>query len=281
MQNIQFSLEVYPPKSAENVFKLWRAINVFEQLQPQFISITCGAGGTPSDHQRTFDVARTIQSGNNTKVVCHMTCAGQERSSLRAAAQRYQEAGMTRILALRGDQGGQAVSSDRDPCTQALDLIAILNQTGTFDITVAAYPEVHPRATSAAADLDVLKAKVDAGAQRVITQFFFDPEVFLQFRDQAQRAGINVPIIPGLLPILNLKRLRTFAAKCGANIPGFIDRMFADVEPASQDQRLLAMNVFSHQITRLIYEGVGFFHFYTLNELTLTHHVCRWLRCGF
>ena len=159
----------------------------------------------------------------------------------------------------------------------AVELVALLHEMGGFDISVAAHPETHPEAKSAQQDLYYLKEKLDAGAERSITQFFLDPEVYLRFRDRAMAIGIHKPIVPGLLPILNLERILPFAEKCGTNVPKFLLKMFDKSKQQDLDRKLLAMNILTHQLTKLLDEGVESFHFYTLNETLLNSHICTWI----
>jgi methylenetetrahydrofolate reductase (NADPH) len=278
---VDFSLELFPPKSQGAYFSLQSALDELVALSPSFITITCGAGGSDNSHTKelVLDCAARYQP---LPVKAHMTCVGRTKEELDRLADSYWDAGVTGIVALRGDAPkGETYRPHPEGYAYAIDLVAGLKQRHDFDITVAAYAEGHPEAPSLDFDLSYLKKKFDAGADQAITQFFFDPELFLRFRDRAVKRGIRKPIIPGLLPILDYPRMCHFAARCGAPIPNFLRSMFEGVAPKSLDHQLLAMNVLSHQITRLIEEGVEFFHFYSLNETLLTKHVCKWLRAGW
>ncbi|MFB9884881.1 methylenetetrahydrofolate reductase [Balneatrix alpica] len=281
MSKPDFSLEVFPPKTAPTALSLWKASQELAPLSPAFISVTCGAGGNvPGDS--TKEVALVMAQQARCPVAAHMTCVSGSRDELRQLAKDYWNSNIRHIVALRGDMPGQERYTPRpDGFAYADELVAGLKEVADFDISVAGYPEGHPDSASQDKELEYLKKKVEAGANRIITQFFFDPEVFLRYRDRVAAAGIDAQVVPGLLPILNFKRMTQFAARCQANVPDFLHKMFEGVEAEDIDHRLLAMNVLSHQITRLHTEGVDFFHIYTLNESMLTRHVCRWLREAF
>lgn len=256
------------------------AADVLAKLNPDFMTVTYGAGG--STRQQTKELVLEFAKKYPFPVKAHITCVGSNRAEVDALAEEYWNAGIYRLVVLRGDNpGGGAYVPHPDGYDYAVDLVKGLRKLHDFDITVAAYPEGHPEAPSTDFDVEYLKQKLDAGASRAISQFFFDPEVFLRFRDKAAKFGIEEQIIPGILPILDVKRAENFARKCGASFPSFLEKMFEGVESRTVDHQLLAMNVLSHQITRLIQEGVHLFHFYTLNETMLTQHICTWLRNGF
>ncbi len=278
--DIHFSLEIFPPKSEEGATRLGRTLETFYKLAPDFISVTCYSQNTGSDFTRETSKKVLADYG---KVAAHITCINKDRAAVSRLARDYWDCGIRRVLALRGDPvvASGTAAAPAGEFRYAVQLVEQLKHINDFDVTVAAYPEVHPQARSAADDLVHLKEKVDAGADHVITQFFFDPEVFLRFRDKVIGAGIATPLIPGLLPILNFERAIVFSQRCNASVPDFLHRMFRGIEPDSRDHQLLAMNVLSHQITRLIDEGVTTFHFYTLNEVVLTSHICHWLRTAF
>ena len=282
---VDFSLELFPPRTPGAYYNLNEAVEELAALNPAFMTVTCGAGGSQpqSNCEKTQQLVLDLAKRYPFPIKAHVTCAGASRTEIDALADSYWQAGVTHLVALRGDMPNQEGKYMPHPegYAYALDLIKGLKARHAFDITVSAYAEGHPEAPSLDFDLAYLKRKIDAGADRAITQFFFDPELFLRFRDRVIKKGINAPLIPGILPILNFEKLRGFARRCGAPIPNFLTTMFEGVPPESLDSRLLAMNVLSHQITRLIEEGVDFFHFYTLNETVLTKHVCKWLRAGF
>lgn len=282
---IGYSLEVFPPRELDKQLHHWQAVAAFCQLNPSFISVTCGAFGQGST--LTEEVALRIQS-MGVEPAIHFTCLGKTATEVRKIALRYKQNQFKYIIALRGDYPMNSspefldeLKARKDGFLYAQQLIEVLNDTGDFDITVAAYPEGHPEAKSLDEDIGFLKAKFNAGADRAITQFFFDPEVFLRFRDKATKLGIDKPIIPGILPILNIDKVVRFATKCKVDVPPFLVRMYEGVPRQSSDHKILAMNILSHQITRLISEGVDFFHFYTINEIPLNTHICRWLKAGF
>lgn len=280
---VDFSLELFPPKTAGAYYDLCTATDTLAALKPAFMTVTCGAGGSDKNPTRNL-VVDLVKRYPQIPIKAHLTCIGSSREEVDSLADFYWDSGIKHIVALRGDtpknSNGRYIPRE-DGYAYAVDLVAGLKKRHAFDITVAAYAEGHPEAPSLDFDLAYLKRKVDAGANRAITQFFFDPELFLRFRDRTVKKGISVPIIPGILPILNFQKMKVFAEKCRAPIPNFLHTMFEGVEAGSLDHQLLAMNVLSHQITRLHEEGVEFFHFYTLNETLLTKHVCTWLRAGF
>ena len=285
-EEINFSLEIFPPKvGGGKITSHWNAIEQFCKLKPSCISVTCGAFG--NDGGSTKDIAKEIVAmGANP--VAHFTCLNKTKEEVTELAKGYQASKINNIIALRGDypingdpQDVEKAKADPNKLQYAQQLIEILTTIGGFDITAAAYPEKHPEAKSMQEDIAHLKAKLDAGAKRSITQFFFDPDTFLNFRELATKAGVDKPIIPGILPILNINKAVEFAEKCGVNIPDFLLRMYKDVPTKSVDHKILAMNILSHQITRLLDEGVTFFHFYTLNDIMLSTHICKWLREAF
>ena len=284
-RKINYSLEIFPPRDETRMVEQWEAVDAFCKLNPSCISITCGAFGRSSENNK--NIALQIK-GLGAYPVPHLTCLGKSADEMRTLAENYKELGLTSVLALRGDYPANSspkivenAKRDKHSLTYAIQLVSILVDVGGFDITVAAYAEKHPEAKSLDDDINKLKDKLDAGAKRAITQFFFDPDTFFRFRDRAAAAGISAPIIPGVLPILNINKAMSFAKKCQVEVPDFLLRMYKDVAPSSIDHKLLAMNILSHQITRMITEGVDFFHFYTLNDVMLSSHICHWLKEGF
>ena len=278
---IHFSLEVFPSQTKGAYYSLQKALDSFAMLNPRFLSVTCGAGGNHT-HNLTQDLVIKLSQRYDFPIAAHMTCIQKNRKTIDHIADTYWHAGIRHIIAIRGDPPkGQNNIPHPQGYPNALELVKALKKHHNFDISVAAYPETHPLASSADADLDFLKQKIDAGANRAISQFFFDPEVFLRFRDRAQKAGISLPILPGCLPILDFKKLQRFAKQCHAHIPDFLHTLFDKVEKKSLDHYLLAMNVLNHQISMLIREGITEFHFYTLNETILIKHICQWLRERF
>ncbi len=281
---IQFSLEIFPPYGQPTREKrYWKAIDTFCQLGPEYISITSGAFGSGRGDKLTLVTSKEILAKGATPAV-HITCLGKTEAAAYRLIQDYKEQGITRVVALRGDMPtAPEVRACLDPnsLSYAYQLVKLLVQIGGFHISVAAYPEKHPEASSAQQDLIHLKEKLAIGADCAITQFFFDPEIFLRFRDKAAHIGIDKPIIPGILPIFNFDKVVGFAKKCNVEVPDYLCRMYQNVDRGSLDDKLLAMNILSHQITRLISEGVDRFHLYTLNERLINSHIARWLQEAF
>jgi methylenetetrahydrofolate reductase (NADPH) len=273
----QVSFEFSPPKSAEMEAKLWSAIRRLEPLSPGFVSVTYGAGGTT--RQRTHATVERILQETDLTPAAHLTCVGARRHEIDAVARRYWAAGVRQVVALRGDPPKGVVKYVPHPqgYPYAADLVAGLKRVADFEISVACYPEVHPEAMSPEADLDNLKRKLDAGASRAISQFFLDTGAFLRFRDKAAAAGIAAPIVPGILPISNVTRTLAFAQACGARVPDWFARLFDGLDDDPQTRQCVAATIAAEQCRTLQDEGVGSFHFYTLNRAELTRAVCRML----
>lgn len=270
------SFEFFPPATSEMERKLWSTVERLAPYSPEYVSVTYGAGGTT--RHRTHETVARIANRTSLNAAAHLTCVGATREEITALAERYYALGVNRLVALRGDGvGGEAFQPTPGGYTRAAELVAGLMSVANFDISVACYPEKHPEAKTWKDDLDNLKAKVEAGARRAITQFFFDEAVFLRFRDKVSAAGINVPLIPGILPVTNYARTRSFAAACGAHIPDRVDRLFSDLDKDPETRRLVAASVAAEQCRRLREEGVDAFHFYTLNRAELTEALCRLL----
>ncbi|MFU8895311.1 MAG: methylenetetrahydrofolate reductase [Gammaproteobacteria bacterium] len=279
-QPIQFSFEFFPPRTAALEARLWETVRRLAPLQPAFVSVTYGADG--STRERTHEIVTRIHADTGLVSAPHLTCVGASRSEVLAVARRYWDAGIRHIVALRGDppKGSNVYVPHPQGFAFAADLVAGLRTIGDFEISVAAYPEVHPEATSAAADLDNLKRKVDAGATRAITQFFFDPVVFLRFRDAAAAAGVTVPIVPGILPITRFPQITQFAAACGASIPDWLRERFAGLEDDPDTRAMIAASVAIDMVETLRRHGVSDFHFYTLNRAELVYAICHCLAHG-
>jgi methylenetetrahydrofolate reductase (NADPH) len=275
---VSYSFEFFPPKTEAMEQQLWGAIKRLEPLAPKFVSVTYGAGG--STRERTHATVRRIQAETPMTAAAHLTCVGAPREEIDAIARAYWEAGVRSIVALRGDppEGSDGYAPHPGGYDYAADLVAGLRRVGEFDISVAAFPEVHPEALSAEHDLDNLKRKLDAGASRAITQFFFDSEKFLRFVERARAAGIEAPIVPGILPITNFARTLEFARKCGASIPDWLAERFADLEETPEIRILVAAATALEQCRYLQAWGFEHFHFYTLNRAELTAAICRILR---
>jgi methylenetetrahydrofolate reductase (NADPH) len=274
---IKVSFEFFPPKTREHEGALWHTIERLTAMQPDFVSVTYGAGGSTQD--RTLATLRRLAQRTELPAAGHLTCVGKSRAEVDAVAQDYAAAGIRRIVALRGDapadQGRYAPHPEgyRD----AADLVAGLARIGDFDISVAAYPESHPDSPSPEADLDNLKRKLDAGARRAITQFFFEPETYLRFMDRARAAGITAPIIPGILPVTNFTTVQAFAKRCGAAIPAWLARIFEGLDEDPATRELIAATVAVDLCLELQTQGVTDFHIYTLNRAELTLAICHML----
>jgi methylenetetrahydrofolate reductase (NADPH) len=269
------SFEFFPPKTDEMEEKLWQTIKRLEWLTPRFVSVTYGAGG--STRERTHSTVTRIRRETRLEPAAHLTCVGASRGEIDAVAQRYWEAGIRHIVALRGDPpaGASGYAPHPDGYAYAADLVAGLRRAGDFEISVAAFPECHPEARSAGADLDNLKRKIDAGANRAITQFFFDVDVYVDFVERTRAAGISVPIVPGILPVTNFAQVKKFAAQCGAAVPPWMAAQFEGLDDDPETRRLVAASIAAEQCRLLQANGVHEFHFYTLNRADLTVAICH------
>ena len=269
------SFEFFPPTDPEMESTLWASVRRLEPLAPRFVSVTYGADGSTRD--RTLDVVRRLQADTTLAVAPHVTSIGASRVELLELARQYWNSGIRRLVALRGDlpASTRQVAAPADSWLRGVDLVAALRSVADFDIYVAAYPEVHPEAISAADDLDNLRRKVDAGATGAITQFFFDNTAFLRFRDACAAARIAVPIIPGILPINRFSQVQRFARRCGTSIPDWLAQRFDGLDEDEETRRLLGAAVALEQVEYLQRHGVNAFHFYTLNRAELTYAVCH------
>lgn len=269
------SFEFFPPHSEEMEATMWRSIERLAALEPSFISVTYGADG--STRERTHDAVERITRETDMTAAPHLTCIGASRGEIDDIARGYWDMGIRHLVALRGDapHGVEKYEPHPDGYAYASDLVEGLKKVADFEISVAAYPEVHPEAPSAAFDLDNLKRKLDAGATRAITQFFFETDVFLNFRDRCAAAGIESPIVPGILPITRFPQLEKFAAACGASVPGWLREWFVGLEDDTQTRQMIAASVAISQVRRLQAEGIDEFHFYTLNRSELTFAICH------
>jgi methylenetetrahydrofolate reductase (NADPH) len=272
---ISVSFEFFPPADAAMEAQLWSSLLRLAPLAPRFVSVTYGADG--STRERTHSVVTRIQTETELTGAPHLTCVGAPREEILDIARDYWRQGVRHLVALRGDppRGGGAYVPHPRGFAYACDLIAWLMRVAPFDLTVAAYPEVHPEARSAAEDLDNLKRKIDAGATRAITQFFYDTQVFLRFRERCVAAGIHAPIIPGILPITRFQQVLRFAASCGASIPPWLHERFSGLDDDAETRRLIAASVAIEQVQALAQHGVQEFHFYTLNRAELTYAICH------
>ena len=274
-EGVQVSFEFFPPKTEKMQEQLWASIERLAPLNPHFVSVTYGAGG--STRERTHETVVRMQKEKGLQAAAHLTCVGATQSEVDSVAQHYWESGIRHIVALRGDppEGETHYTPHPGGYAYASDLVAGLKKVADFEISVAAFPEPHPEAESAAADLDNLKRKIDAGASRAITQFFFDPDVYRRFRDRAVAAGITVPIVPGLMPATNFVQMCRFAEKAGASVPRWMHDVFDGLENDVETRRLVAASVAASQVRALVGDGVSEFHFYTLNRADLTYAICH------
>ncbi len=273
MTKPDISFEFFPPQTLEASFRLWDTVQTLAPLGPRFVSVTYGAGGTT--RELTRDAVATLHKSSGLPVAAHLTCVDASRAETLAIAEEFAAAGVTDIVALRGDppKGQDRFTPHPDGFANSVELIAALSETGKFRIRVGAYPDIHPEAPHAQADIDWLKAKLDAGADEALTQFFFEAETFFRFRDACAKAGIDKPIVPGILPIENWAGARKFAQRCGAHVPDWVEGAF---EKAIRDDRhdLLATALCTELCSDLMEGGVDKLHFYTLNRPELTRDVC-------
>jgi methylenetetrahydrofolate reductase (NADPH) len=271
---IRVSFEFFPPADADMAKTLWSSIERLGPLAPRFVSVTYGADG--STRERTHNVVTRIQKESVLTGAPHLTCIGAPREAILAIARDYWDQGIRHLVALRGDlpHGQRGYRPHPGGFGYASDLVAGLRAVAPFDISVAAYPEVHPEARSAAEDLANLRRKIDAGATRAITQFFYDTDVFVRFRDRCAAAGIDAPIVPGILPITRFPQVLRFAARCGTKIPAWLHERFQGLDEDHETRRLIAASVAIEQVQALCRHGVRDFHFYTLNRAELTYAIC-------
>jgi methylenetetrahydrofolate reductase (NADPH) len=257
--------------------QLWDAVTQLKPLAPSFVSVTYGAGG--STRERTHATVARIIAEARLPAAAHLTCVAASKAEIREVAEQYWEAGVRHIVALRGDAGepGAPFTPHAQGYASAADLVAGLKEIADFEISVAAYPETHPDALSPQDDIDNLKRKLDAGATRAISQFFFSPETFFAFRDKCAAAGIDAPILPGILPVTNVAQARKFAAACGAAIPAWMDGLFEGLDEQPAARQLIAATIAAELCRRLYAGGVRDFHFYTLNRPELAYAICHLL----
>ena len=268
------SFEFFPPRTEALETQLWACIRRLEPLAPRFVSVTYGAGG--STQARTHATVARIVKETSLTPAAHLTCVGASRGEVDDVARQYWDAGIRHIVALRGDvPGGEAYTPHPDGYAYAADLVAGLKRIADFEISVAAYPEVHPTATSPLADLDHLKRKLDAGATRAITNYFFDNTTFLRFLDLALAAGITAPIVPGIMPVSNYNQIVKFSQVSGVRVPDWLGRFFEGVEDDMETRRMIAAHVAAEQVRTLQANGIDEFHFYTLNRPDLTYAIAH------
>jgi methylenetetrahydrofolate reductase (NADPH) len=274
-KSIDVSFEFFPPSSETMEQTLWESIQHLAALEPRFVSVTYGADG--STRARTHNAVKRILDETSLTAAPHLTCVGASRGEIDDIAREYWDMGVRHLVALRGDppKGSDTYIPHPDGYAYASDLVEGLRRIGEFDISVAAYPETHPEASSAAEDLDNLKRKLDAGASRAITQFFFDVGLYLDFRERCARAGIDSEIVPGILPITRFPQLQRFAEACGASVPGWLHERFEGLEDDPDTRKLIAASVAIEQVALMKREGVTEFHFYTLNRSELAYAICH------
>ncbi|MGE5503411.1 MAG: methylenetetrahydrofolate reductase [Actinomycetota bacterium] len=271
---VRVSFEFFPPKTEKMQQSLWECIERLAPLAPDFVSVTYGAGGTT--RERTHDTVVRIARETSLRPAAHLTCVGHSRAEVDDIARRYWDEGVRHIVALRGDAPeGQVYQPHPDGYAYAAELVAGLKRIADFEVSVAAYPEIHPDAPNAAFDLDNLKRKVDAGATRAITQYFFDVDHYRRFLERCDKAGIRVPVVPGILPVTNFGQVQKFSAACGASVPDWMADLFEGLDDDPETRRLVAATVAAEQCRALAADGVENFHFYTLNRADLAYAICR------
>lgn len=272
---VQVSFEFFPPADAAMEQTLWQSVQRLAPLKPRFVSVTYGADG--STRERTHNAVMRVLRETSLTPAPHLTCVGAGREAVLDIARDYWQKGVRHIVALRGDppQGATHYTPFPGGYAYAVDLVRGLKSVADFDISVAAYPERHPEAESDTADLAHLKAKIDAGANRAITQFFFDTDAFLRFRDRCVAAGISASLVPGILPITRFPQMLRFAARCGAKVPEWLAQRFAGLDDDAETRKLVAAAFAIGQVETLQREGVDEFHFYTLNRADLTYAICH------
>ncbi len=276
--DIRVSFEFFPPKTEAMQAQLWNAVETLAPLAPSFFSVTYGAGG--STRERTHATVARIVEETGIRAAAHLTCVDASRAEVDAVARAYWDAGVRHVVALRGDMPagpGTAFCAHPDGYANAAELVAGLAKIAPFEISVAAYPECHPDAADLAADIDNLKRKLDAGAARAITQFFFSPEVFFRFRDAAAAAGISAPIVPGIMPVTSFAAIARMSALCGTAIPQWLGHAFAGLDEKPEARRLVAATLAAELTRRLYAGGERNFHFYTLNRAELSYAICHLL----
>ena len=273
--DVAVSFEFFPPKGPKGAESLRKTVADLAGYNPDFVSVTYGAGGSTQD--TTLATVAELNERPELNVASHLTCVGASKATVHKVAEQFLERGITRIVALRGDGGPPGTTFEPHPegYRNAAELVAGLQSVADFDISVAAYPEVHPDAVSAEADIDNLKRKLDAGANRAITQFFFRPEAYFRFRDKAVAAGITAPIIPGILPVANFASAKKFAEACGAQIPDTMAKLFTGLDDDAQLRTMVATSLCAEFCGELYAGGVRDFHFYTLNKPEITSAVCH------
>ena len=275
---VRVSFEFFPPKSDEAEANLWKAVRRLEPLSPEFVSVTYGAGG--STRERTHRTVQRMLAETTLKPAAHLTCVEASRDEVDQVIQDYKAIGVDHIVALRGDPPngagiGGVYQPRADGYANATELAQAIQRVGGFQTSVGVYPEQHPESPSIDHDIDVLKAKIDAGATRALSQFFFDIDAFLRFRDRIRAAGVTIPLIPGIMPVSNFAGLQRMSASCGASVPAWLAAHFDGLDDDPETRKLLAASVAAETCARLQEEGFSDFHFYTLNRADLVYAICR------
>ncbi|MGN6848472.1 MAG: methylenetetrahydrofolate reductase [NAD(P)H] [Sphingomicrobium sp.] len=275
--DIAVSFEFFPPKTEKMEQTLWESIKTLEPLHPRFVSVTYGAGG--STRERTHATVERILGETALTPAAHLTCVGAARDEVDEVARGYWDAGVRHVVALRGDppEAGTKFAPHPGGYRDAAELVAGLKQVAPFDISVAAYPEVHPDSSSRAFDIENLKRKIDAGADRAITQFFFSPDCFLRFQDEVAAAGIDIEIVPGIMPVTNFAGIVRMAGNCGTDVPTWLGNLFEGLDDLPAARQLIAATVAAELCGQLYAGGVRHFHFYTLNRAELSYAICHLL----
>lgn len=276
--DISVSFEFFPPKSEQMEASLWRSVERLAPLNPAFVSVTYGAGG--STRERTHSVVERIARSTNLRPAAHLTCVGSPRSEVEEVVRAYGKAGIRHIVALRGDppEGvGSRYVPHPDGYQSTADLVAGIRAIGDFEVSVSAYPERHPESPDWESELDVLAAKIDAGATRAMTQFFFENHHFYRYCDRVAARGIDVDLVPGILPVANFGQVRRFAGLCGASVPDWLGERFEGLDDDPETRQLVAAGVVADQVLDLAANGVKEFHFYTLNRPELSYAACHLL----
>jgi methylenetetrahydrofolate reductase (NADPH) len=275
---VRVSFEFFPPKTAEMEQALWEAIGRLAPLNPNFVSVTYGAGG--STRERTHATVKRILAETMLTPAAHLTCVAATCADVDAVIAAYAEAGVRHIVALRGDPTsgvGERYAPHPGGYGNAAELVAGIKRIAPVEVSVSAYPEKHPDSPTVAADIDMLKAKVDAGATRAITQFFFENALYFRYLDRVRASGIDIPIVPGILPVQNFKQTRNFAARCGASVPAWLAERFDGLDDDPATRKLIAAAVAAEQVLDLVDHGVTDFHFYTMNRADLVFAICHLL----
>jgi methylenetetrahydrofolate reductase (NADPH) len=278
LPRIRVSFEFFPPKTAEMEQTLWEAISRLAPLEPNFVSVTYGAGG--STRERTHATVKRILAETMLTPAAHLTCVAASCAEIDAVIGGYAQAGVRHIVALRGDPlggAGEKYAPHPGGYRNAADLVAGIKRIADLEVSVSAYPEKHPDSPSVTADIDMLKAKVDAGATRAITQFFFENDLYFRYLDRVRAAGIDIPVVPGILPVQNFKTTKVFAARCGASVPAWLAERFDGLDDDAATRKLIAAAVAAEQVLDLVDHGVTDFHFYTMNRADLVYAICHLL----